>query len=577
MILFKKLTYKNFKAVGNHAITIDLNTTKTTLVTGKNGAGKSTITSAICFNLFGEDFVLNKPGLINSINQKQLLTELEFSIGAKEYKVVRGIKPNIFKIYESSKPITAEDKPMNEDAASRDYQKILETQILKMDIRAFKQVVVVGGRSYTPFMKLKVADRREFIEDLLDIRVFSTMGGILKDKVKRLKEELKENDEELKTIQEKVALQKAFVEKLSNEKSVSIAKIESGIAVLESDNDVHYAESNKLVLEESKLIAESEPFANASSDLVSLKYELNTLNKAQDKLSKSIEFYSHVTECPTCTQAVSQEHKDKIIETTSLELDACLATYTTTEGKMLRAEKILKQFNEKQKEIIDVQLSISTLQRAISSNNHLILRSRQQIDEMNSDSTSIDVEKVKLAEFAKKWMSISENKKKLLESQQYNEFMQQSLADSGIKSKIIKHYIPTINKYINKYLADLDFFVLFNLDETFEETIKSRHRDNFKYDNFSDGQKARIDLALMFAWRDIAKLRNAVNTNLLFLDEIDKEVDGEGSSLLSELLNKIEKSSIFIISHKGDLLRDKVERSIEFELRNNFSELVKNH
>jgi DNA repair exonuclease SbcCD ATPase subunit len=566
MIIFKKITYKNFKSVGNAPITIDLDRSNTTLITGKNGSGKSTLTSAICFALFGQDFTLNKPGLINSINLKNLEVTIEFEIGPKQYKIHRGIKPNIFKIYENG-------KLLNEESSTRDYQKNLESQILKMDIRAFKQVVVIGGRSYTPFMKLKPNERREFIEDLLDIRIFSTMSSLLKEKAKTLKEDIRRIDDELKTIKEKTKLQEAFIKTLSSEKSISIDKIEAFILKIENENESLSCELQSN-LNASKVLSDSlETYKDVSTKLAAFKQELKSLETKKNVWLEKIKFYETTTTCPTCTQEIQKSHREHIVSDTEHEISKIEFDINQTLEQVKKLQVELEHQADLQKKVSSIQSTISSQENQIFSNMKMIKSARHQIEELKSDNKSIDDEKEKLRNFAKSYVELDKQKRDLLLTQQYQDFVAQVLTDGGIKTKIIKQYIPTINKLINKYLTLLDFFVSFHLDENFDETIKSRHRDTFKYDNFSDGQAARIDLALMFAWRDIAKMRNAVNTNLLFLDEADAAIDGDGSSLLSDLIQSVEKSNIFIISHKGDLLHEKFERVLTFETKNNFTVL----
>lgn len=566
MITFTSITYKNFRSVGNSPITIKLDASNTTLITGKNGSGKSTLMAAIFFCLFGEDFVLNKAGIVNSINLKQLEVALSFEIGNNKYKVVRGIKPNIFKIYK-------DDVLVNEESTTRDYQKILETQILKMDKRAFKQVVSVGGRHYVPFMKLKTADRRDFIEDLLDIRIFSTMSELLKFKVKTLKEEVRTIDEELKTIKEKVTLQDAFVKKLTNEKSVSIDKIETGIRHL--DSEISGIENNLKsetgILE--KLLNRMAEFSNIQNEKSQLTHELNSLRGKKSAHESKVKFYNETTMCPTCTQQIAHTHREIILKENGLAIDSVELSIADIENKLALIQIKIGDQNQIKDEIGATQELISEYQTKIATNKKIIERARQQIIDMNSDNSSIDSEKEKLRNFAKRFLELDKQRKGFLEISQYQEFTQKILADDGIKTKIIKQYIPMINKYVNLYLDKLDFFCSYHLDENFNETVKSRHRDSFTYDNFSDGQAARIDLALMFAWREIAKSRNAVNTNLLFLDEADKAMDDEGAALLSELLKTFDKTNVFVISHKGDKLADKVDRVIKFNLVNNFTVL----
>ena len=566
MITFERLSYKNFKAVGNHPVVIELNKHKTTLVTGKNGSGKSTITSALAFVLFGQDFELSKTGIINSINQKKLEVTVEFTVDKIKYKIIRGIKPAIFKIFK-------DDVLLNEDSATRDYQKMLETQILKMDMRAFKQVIVVGGSTHTPFMQLKAADRREFIEDLLDIRVFSTMGKLLKDKVKLLNEEMRSNNEELKSIKEKVSLQETFVKKLSNDKNDSISKIETQINQLKSKIfGVQINLKSELGILE-VLHKTIEQYSDIQAEKIKLNHELTALCIKKNSHISKVQFYENTKVCPTCTQGIVDNHRTLIVDENSIIIDECTMQINQIEQNLVAIQEKINHQTSLNREIASTQNLISEYQNQICLNLSLIESAGQQIIELNSNSISIDDEKAKLKDFAIQYLAISKNRKAIFEAEQYNDFVQSLLADGGIKTKVIKQYIPAINKYINKYLSALDFFVSFYLDENFNESIKSRHRDTFTYQNFSDGQKARIDLAVMLAWRDTARARNAVSCNICFFDESDSALDLDGSELLMDLLKKSEKSNIFIISHKESLI-DKVDNVIKFELKNNFTEIV---
>jgi DNA repair exonuclease SbcCD ATPase subunit len=566
MILLKSVSYKNFKSVGNTPIKVELDKTKTTLLTGVSGAGKSTVTSALAFGLFGEDFVLNKNSLINSINQKQLEVIVEFDVDKVEYKVVRGIKPNIFKIYENGKNI-------NEDAASRDYQKILETQILKMNLRAFSQVVVVGGRNYTPFMSMKPADRREFIEDLLDIRVFSTMGSILKEQIKTLKQTIKDTDDSLKTIKEKVDLQHEFVKKLTNEKSVSVNKIEDSIRGIRVDNEDITKQIDSLLLLEEEIVKKSTIIRSSGEWLTNLTFQRKTANNDLNKGLELKKFFAEESHCPTCFQNIEDHHKLSNIEIVESKIALAEAELLDLHTQIINCEKLVSKYAKFQDDITDIQTQVRILQNKLQNNLTLIENAEEQISDIKNDSSSIDFEKYRLKDFAKNYLEAIESKKQLLVDQQHNDFMLLMLTDGGIKQKIIRQYIPHINKSVNKYLNSMDLFLSYTLDENFVETIKSRHRDNFTYNNFSDGQKARIDLALMFAWRDVARMRNAVNCNLLVLDEVDASVDAVGSALISDLLKTFDKSNIILVTHKGDQTRDKVDRTIDFEIKNNFTEV----
>jgi DNA repair exonuclease SbcCD ATPase subunit len=566
MIIFKRVSYKNLKAVGNSPVVIDLNKANTTLITGSNGAGKSTLISALSFGLFGQDLVLNKSGIINTINLKQTEVVVEFSIDKKEYKIIRGIKPTIFKIFENN-------KLLNEYASSRDYQKILETQILKMDIRAFSQVITVGGRNYTPFMKLKSVDRREFIEDLLDIRVFSSMSTILKDKVKTLKEELRGNDDTLKTIKEQVTLQKSFVDKLTAEKSVSVNKIDESIRGFNADNENLTKQVDAILLLE-ECIGRKYSGINADDEMVALlKFERAATNTELNAALKRKKFFIEESHCPTCSQDIAHHHKSDILDNIGKNILQVEAELTRLHDNIKTVEGMVEDRLNLTNEIAKHQTEVRKLQSKIQINNHLITSALVQIEDLNKDTTSIDVEKEKLKEFAKKYVAASESRKKLLDDRQYNDLLQECLADTGIKSKIIKQYIPAINRSVNEYLEKFNLFISYHLDENFNESVKSRHRDTFTYENFSDGQKARIDLALMLSWRDIARSRNAVNTNLAIFDESDAALDAEGAALMLEIFSKFKNTNVFLISHKSDQLADKVDTILEFEIQNNFSQL----
>jgi DNA repair exonuclease SbcCD ATPase subunit len=567
-VIFKDITYKNFRSVGNTAITVNLNTHKTTLITGINGSGKTLLLHAICFALFGRGYgEINKPELINSINKKQLVVTLNFSIESKSYKIVRGMKPNIFQIFEN-------DILLNQDPSIKDYQKYLEQNILKFNYRAFTQVVIIGGGSdYTPFMRLSSKDRREFVEDLLDIRVFSVMSSILKDEIKSLKDELKCNEFDLKNIKEKIELQESFIKRLKSDREDSTDKLEEKIYLITEENKTLH---NSSIDYQSKL-TEAQLQADLHYDIddklsslrISKKNVLNSLSKINSKK----EAYNNLSVCPTCSQSVNEEHKKSVIDTYTNEYTELNSTLYDIEAK----EKIL---NEELKElqpfillVAELNIKVSEINTSIFSNNKLIRNLFNQIESLKNNTDNIDDEQLKLKKFAKEFISITGSKKKTFQLLQYKDAMQQILSDSGIKSKIIKQYIPTINKYINKHLEELDFFCNFNLDEQFNETIKSRHRDTFTYNNFSDGQKRRIDLAILLAWTEIAKSKNSLHTNIICFDEIDSVLDAEGSELFLKLIkSKTHVDNIFVISHKIDMLMDKVDNVIKFRLHNNFTE-----
>lgn len=567
-LIFSTLEYKNFRSIGNTPVKINLNSHRTTLISGTNGAGKTTVMSALCFALFGKGYgSINKPALINSINQKQLLVTVEFSIGKKKYKIIRGMKPNIFEIYEN-------DKLKNQDPTTRDYQKILEQQILKFNYRAFTQVVLVGGgNDYIPFMRLSAKDRREFVEDLLDIRVFSVMNSLVKEQSKNLKDELHEISLKLKSSKEKIYLQESFIKKMKKEKTDSSDKILANIEALQNKN-------KELNVEFERLMELSKYYNSRVSEHSELDDKLTELRMNNKQIQQQIEkkkekqiSYEEMNNCPICYQGINDSHKNTIIvqyhnEISILNDDIikiCDDEHILRE-LMLSYETDLanysKTFNE-----------IEVLKREIFGNNTTIKNANAQISDIQNDTSNLKSEEDKLKEFAKEYISIDKKKKDKLKLQQYQESIQHILSDSGIKSKIIKQYIPTINRLINMRLSDFDLFLEMYFDENFTETFKSRHRDSFTYDNFSEGQKRRIDLAILLAWAEIAKAKNALNCNLLFLDEIDGPLDAYGTDLMHHILKSCPSDNIFIISHKSDQLSDKVDDMIEFEIKNNFTQV----
>lgn len=569
MIQFKYIEYQNFRTAGNAPIRIDFDKSKTTLITGKNGHGKSTVIHAMCYNLFnrgyGDD--LNLPQLINSINQKKCLTTCEFISGSKHYKVVRGMKPKVFEIYEDG-------ILLNQEASTRDYQAVLENQILKFNYRSFTQVVVIGGSDYKPFMKLKLDERRKFIEDLLDIRVFSSMNDILKVRNKEIREELGVINAEIKATEASIESQQSFISTLEREKGDSVSRVRDSIERLEDECREFSVSQSTLLDTVEKYRKQLKPFSTLKEKSISLKMELKQLQNEQKKLIEHVEFFNTIDTCPTCEQDINHTHKDNIFEKYGADIDSINAdiiklTHDIEElqVKVLLHDKIVSKVDSLEQELI-------TTNAHIKSNLRQIKQHQQEISNMENDTNSVDEEKSKLDIAIQKMDSLDKKKTSLLNQQQEYQFVGEILADGGIKARIIKTYIPTINHLINKYLNEMEFFVSFNLDEAFNEVIKSRYRDTFTYGCFSDGQKARIDLALMFAWREMARLRNAVNCNICFFDEADKAIDIEGASLFSDLIKKVNIENVFVISHKNEAIMDKYSRCLNMELVNNFTVLT---
>lgn len=567
-IVFTTLEYKNFRSVGNTPIKLNLNTHKTTLISGINGSGKTSVLSALCFALFNRGYgSINKPALINSINQKQLLVTLEFEIGKKTYKIVRGMKPNIFEIHEDGKLIS-------QDPTIKDYQKVLEQQILKFNYRAFTQVVAVGGGSdYTPFMRLSAKDRREFVEDLLDIRVFSTMSVLVKEQAKVLKDDLKMLDSSLKSIKEKIVLQESFINKMKKEKAESADKIDFLISDAESDNVRIHDELLCMMVESVNLKLSVDMQSEIDDMLSDVRTKYKRLQNDIIKNNAKIASYDSLHICPTCTQELAPEHKKGVIS----EFEDVIGKYQIDIDTLLQSEIILQsRFDAHNSAVVsyaDITNKISKLNTEMFGNSVVIKKYKEQLAALKNDTNNLDEESDKLKTFAREYIALSKTRKDSLKLQQYQELAQQILSDSGIKSKVIKNFIPTINYLINTKLDDLDLFISMSLDETFNETFKARHRDTFTYDSFSEGQRRRIDIAIMLAWCEIAKAKNSLSCNVLFLDEVDAPLDATGSDLLHATLKTISSDNIFIISHKSDQMSDKVNNVIEFEVKNNFTQI----
>lgn len=569
MIHFKKVRWKNLLSSGNKFTTIELDRSSTTLILGDNGAGKSTLLDALCFGLYGKGFRnLKKDLLINSINNKELLVEIEFSIGKKEYKVIRGAKPNKFELYVNNTLI-------NQDATMKDYQDHLEKNILKMSHRSFTQVAILGSANFTPFMQLKARDRRKLVEDLLDISIFSTMKLILRKKVSDHNIEVKETEHEIEILEERINGLNSQLNALQKNRDEQIQKYESSIEETEANiNSLlqRVDEKTQNVVEKKSLIEDS----------TSQKDRLQQANELERKLSdnykkaiKDVEFYESNEECPTCKQGLDEEHKKQHIQERQSKADEIRSALGEISKQIESTQNRLEDIREVQDAIEEVQRTIGLLQTEITSNQKYIKKIQSQIEELSKGISGGDEVSDKLTDSEDTLDTLLAKKKDLVDRTHYFEIAQLLLRDEGIKSRIIKQYVPIMNKLINKYLASLEFYVGFELDENFEETIKSRFRDVFKYENFSQGEKMRIDLALLFTWRAVARMKNSVNTNLLILDEVfDSSLDEAGTDDFLRLLNTLsEKTNAFIISHKGDQLYDKFEEVIRFEKHKNFSRI----
>ena len=570
MIYFKYLRWKNFLSTGNVFTELKLDKAKSTLVVGENGAGKSTMLDALSFALYGKPFrKINKPQLMNTINQKGLEVQVEFRVGKKEYMIVRGVKPNKFEIYENNKII-------NQDAAARDYQEVLEKSILKLNHKSFSQIVVLGSSTFVPFMQLPSMHRREVIEDLLDIQIFSTMNTLLKEKVNTNKSEILDNDYNINLAEEKIKMQNQYIADLkqNTEKRVNEAKVKIVKAEKEKQDYNNLIEDLQTEVNElQESVSDFESLTKKKTKVEQLEYKLQEKIK---KLEHDIEFYQDHDNCPVCKQDIEEEFKDQTIE----EKEASLKE-TTNGFNQLKEE--WQSINTRIQEIMTIQADISSKQSDISNNNSHINALNKIIDSINEDISKIDnidksdeTDKKKLDTLQKALVKLESYKEELINERSVLDIASMILKDSGIKTRIIKQYIPVMNKLINKYLAAMDFFVDFQLDENFNETIKSRFRDVFSYASFSEGEKMRIDLALLFTWRAVSKLRNSVSTNLLIMDELfDSSLDNTGTEEFLKILNDLTSdTNVFIISHKGDQLYDKFHSVIRFEKHKNFSRIA---
>jgi DNA repair exonuclease SbcCD ATPase subunit len=571
LIVFKYISWKNFLSTGNTANKVDLNKDPTTLIVGKNGEGKSTILDALTFSLFNKPFRdVNKGQLVNSINQKNCVVEIEFSIGTTEYKVIRGMKPNIFEIYQNGNLI-------NQDSASKDYQSVLEQQILKLNYKTFTQVVILGSASFVPFMQLPSGQRREVIEDILDIKIFSTMNSLLKERITETKEEIKSLDTDLRIITEQAKSQKSLIDSLQNSKDHNVKVIKDKIDsnITEINDKTHIVDILNKDVEElnQKLSTKSD----VDKNIELCKTNMNKLQQKMSQADEHIEFFTGNQTCPSCEQGIQHEHKDKIVQKISHEKQELNNGISTLNSAYTKLSQDLQDKQDLLKQIQDKNILIST---EISGMNLLIKANKEyekEIGEMSIQG-NIEAEKETLKNLANEALEKNNVKMEYIKQKNLQDIASVLLKDTGIKTTIIKEYLPAMNKLINKYLSAMDFFVKFDLDESFNEKIRSRFRDEFTYASFSEGEKMRIDLAILFTWRQIAKMKNSVNTNLLILDEIfDSSLDVAGTDYFLSVMNQLgENSNVFVISHKGDVMVDKFKNNIRFEKTNDFSTVVQN-
>ena len=571
MILFKTIRWKNFLSTGNNFTEVDFQKSNTNLIMGSNGSGKSTILDALTFVLYNKPFrKINKPQLINSVNEKDCLVEIEFSIGSREYKVIRGIKPNVFEIW-------IDGKVQDQDAAQSDQQKKLEEGILKLNYKSFTQTVILGSATFVPFMQLTSANRRDIVEDLLDIKIFSTMNGILKDRVRSCNEVIREASIRKDMIEDKIEMQESFIRDIEKSGKERIDRKEKQVENLHKEVDVIMDENDGKTL---KIMDELQPkLENLNNTKKTLK-KLNTIKvKLEQKIQNIVEehkFFEDNTVCPTCTQPLEEQFRlDKIvdIQEKSKELNE---GYKELEAAINVEQEKDIEFTNCSSEINRLNNDISTNNVRISGINKQIKNLRKEIQDVADQVSNRNTERETLKNLKEDLDKTEKERSSQREEVSYLDFAHSLMKDGGVKSKIIKKYLPLMNQQINKYLQMMDFYINFSLDEEFKESIRSPIHEDFSYDSFSEGEKMRIDLSLLFTWRDIAKMRNSASTNLLILDEIfDSSLDGAGTDFFTTIIKfVIQDAHVFVISHKTDELMDKFDRIIKFDKVKGFSKVV---
>lgn len=569
MIIFKKVSWRNFLSTGDSPTTVLLDRSSTTLIIGENGSGKSTILDALTFALFGKPFRnINKSQLVNTINEKGLLVEIDFSIGNKNFTVRRGIKPNKFEILQ-------EGKLIDQLANNRDYQDYLEKVILKLNYKSFTQIVVLGNSSFEPFMQLKQSDRRTIVEDLLDIQIFSSMNGILKSKNSELKNDMGTLEIEKSLYKQKIEVQEDYIKRLKEDSQSVISQKEKEIKQFESNRKTA---TNTMVALNTEIGTLGQRMINENS----VKKKSSEYEKVQSQIElklhnaeKELSFYQTTSTCSQCKQIINDEFKKERVIDISKKIDDKKDGLDKLQTEIDSLEKTLKEYREIGGSIVEKNKELVVIQSKIDSLGDNIERAQKEINTLKNkkkEDSSIEKElktlKENLEQSLKDYSELCDRKK-------LHEYAHELLRDSGIKTKIIRQYVPIINKYVNKYLNELDFLINFSIDENFSETIQSQYRDEFSYSSFSEGEKMRIDLALLFTWRMVAKLKNSVNTNLLILDEVfDSSLDAEGTDSFLKIINTLDaNTNVFVISHKGEILFDKFISTIKFAKEKQFSKI----
>jgi len=569
MITFKKIRWKNFLSTGNQFTEVDFQEKNTNLIIGTNGAGKSTILDALTFSLFNKPFrKINKPQLLNTINEKDCVVEIEFNVNNREYLVRRGMKPNIF-------DIEVNGKPLHKEADDRANQKILEESILKVNYKSFTQIVILGSSTFVPFMQLSSANRRDVIEDLLDIRIFSAMNNLIKDNIRTQKEQIKSLELKKQTLKEKENMQREFIEELEDRGNANINASKKKITNLDNEVGV-YMEENEVINQQ------VEELTKLQTDLVDAGEKLVKLNNLRGKISQKVstitkehKFFTENTECPTCGQNIEEEFRLNRIDDVQNKAKELKNGYEELEKTIEFEQERERQFNALSQEITKLTHGISQNNTRISLNQRQIRDLEHEIQTITSNLQNRNTEHEKLEEFRQNLQKTFEYLAQKKQEIVYYDFAYSLLKDDGVKTKIIKKYLPFINQQVNRYLQMMDFYINFHLDEEFKETVKSPIHEDFSYSSFSEGEKMRIDLALLFTWREVARVKNSVNTNLLIMDEVfDSSLDGFGTEEFLKIIRYVIKdANIFVISHKTDL-HDKFESVIKFDKVKGFSRIV---
>ena len=571
MILFKRIAYRNFLSSGNQPTEIKFTDTQTTLIVGANGSGKSTMLDALCFGLFNKAFrKITKGQLVNSTNEKECLVEIDFSIGTKEYKIKRGIKPNIFEIW-------IDGVLQNKAAASTDQQKQLEDNILKLNYKSFTQIVILGSASFVPFMQLSTANRREVVEDLLDIKIFSAMNAVIKDRIKNTNDKIKELSLKQSMTEEKVEMQKEFIESIEKSGKENIEKKKDKITSITTYIDQLSAENAQKVEEVSNTLQpQLENLLDASKKLKQLSNLKGKISEKVSSITEQHKFFNNNSVCPTCTQTIEEEFRLNKVSESETKAKELQQGYNELKEAIQQEEKREREFNVVSKEISSLNNEISNNNVKISQLNKQSRDLDQEIQDITNKIKNRNTERKVLTELEKTLDVIQTEKAKNKEDVSYFDFAHSLMRDGGIKGKIIKKYLPLMNQQINKYLQMMDFYINFTLDEEFNEKIKSPIHEDFTYESFSEGEKMRINLAILFTWREIARMKNSVNTNLLILDEVfDSSLDFMGTDYFTKIIKYVIKdTNIFVISHKTDELIDKFDRIIKFDKVKGFSKMI---